>query len=258
MTRIAYFGHHKSGSTFIKSILRAATREAGMRMQTEFLSTRLPLGYEKDPAQAARIAETYQRLGTDTAALLCHGNADRAVVETLASQGPLRGFHVIRDPRDLMVSGYFWHISDQWVDSNPWNVERRARLRTAPNQEAGLLQEVTLSACYFEAMAEWDYTRQDILEMRFETIIADPLPFLRDAFTFVGLPTGDLERIVAERAFQRLAGGRARGQEARDQKYRKGIAGDWRNHFTPRITDAFKQRHGRLLVQLGYEADLNW
>lgn len=258
MTRIAYFGHHKSGSTFIKSVLRAATLEAGMRMQTEFLSTRLPLGYEKDAAQAARIAQTYQRIATNPAVVLFHGNADRAVVETLARQGPLRGFHVIRDPRDLMVSGYFWHISDRSADANPWNIERRARLRAAPNREAGLLQEVALSACYFDAMAEWDYTRPDIREMRFETMIADPLPFLHEAFTFVGLPTGELGRIVAEHEFHRLAGGRTRGQEARDQKYRKGIAGDWRNHFTPRITEAFKQRHGRLLVQLGYEADLNW
>ena len=255
MTRIAYFGHHKSGSTFIATVLRAAT---GVPLHTEFLSTRLPLGYEKDPAQAARIALAYRRLNEKPSTVLSHGNADRAVVETLAAHGPLRGFHVIRDPRDAMVSGYFWHISDQSVDSNPWNVERRARLRAEPDQETGLLREVEFSRCYFDAMAEWDYARPDVLEMRFEAMIADPLSLLRDAFTLVGLPTGDLERIVAEHDFQRLAGGRNRGQEARDHKYRKGIAGDWRNHFTPGITEAFKQRYGGLLVRLGYEADLNW
>lgn len=255
MPRIAYFGHHKSGSTYIKSVLRAAL---GASLHVEFLSTRLPLGYEKDPAQAARIARAYRRLNETPSTVVSHGNADRAVVQTLAEHGPLRGFHIIRDPRDLMVSGYFWHISDLSVDSNPWNAERRARLRAEPDQEAGLLREVEFSRCYFDAMAEWDYARPDILEMRFETMIADPLPFLRDAFAFVGLPTGDLERIVAEHDFQRLAGGRSRGQEAREQKYRKGIAGDWRNHFTPRITDAFKRHCGDLLVRLGYEPDLNW
>jgi lipopolysaccharide transport system ATP-binding protein len=64
------------------------------------------------------------------------------------------------------------------------------------------------------------------------------------------------EAILAHR-FENLAG-RPRGQEDRSSHERKGIAGDWRNHFTPRITQAFKARFGGLLVATGYEPGLDW
>jgi hypothetical protein len=36
------------------------------------------------------------------------------------------------------------------------------------------------------------------------------------------------------------------------------VAGDWRHHFTDRVTRAFEARHGELLVATGYERDLHW
>jgi hypothetical protein len=40
--------------------------------------------------------------------------------------------------------------------------------------------------------------------------------------------------------------------------FRKGRIGDWANHFTPRHKEAFKEVAGRLLIDLGYERDLDW
>jgi hypothetical protein len=40
--------------------------------------------------------------------------------------------------------------------------------------------------------------------------------------------------------------------------FRKGKAGEWKEHFTPKVTEAFKQRAGNWLVQLGYEKDNDW
>jgi hypothetical protein len=39
---------------------------------------------------------------------------------------------------------------------------------------------------------------------------------------------------------------------------RKGIAGDWRNVFTEEDKRIFKREAGWLLVDLGYEKDVNW
>ena len=39
---------------------------------------------------------------------------------------------------------------------------------------------------------------------------------------------------------------------------RKAVAGDWRNHFTPAVKEAFKERAGHILVAAGYESDLDW
>lgn len=40
--------------------------------------------------------------------------------------------------------------------------------------------------------------------------------------------------------------------------FRKGLVGDWRNHFTQDHVDAFKEASGRELVELGFESDHRW
>jgi hypothetical protein len=41
--------------------------------------------------------------------------------------------------------------------------------------------------------------------------------------------------------------------------FRKGIAGDWKNHLvSPDAKDIIKQHSGELLIELGYEIDLDW
>ena len=40
--------------------------------------------------------------------------------------------------------------------------------------------------------------------------------------------------------------------------FRKGVIGDWRNHFDEAHVQAFKEVAGDVLVRLGYENDLEW
>jgi lipopolysaccharide transport system ATP-binding protein len=72
------------------------------------------------------------------------------------------------------------------------------------------------------------------------------------------LPQPILRHILARHAFEHRAGGRTRGQEDVRHHYRKGVAGDWRNYFTSRVTAEFKARYGDLLIRLGYESSLDW
>ncbi len=57
--------------------------------------------------------------------------------------------------------------------------------------------------------------------------------------------------------FSRLSG-RMAGQEDLNSHLRKGVAGDWKNHFTSKIKRAFKWRYGSLLVKSGYEKSSEW
>ena len=67
-----------------------------------------------------------------------------------------------------------------------------------------------------------------------------------------------VEALVHRKSFERLSGGRKKGQENVKSHYRKGQPGDWRNHFTPEHTARFAQEFGDLLITLGYEADASW
>jgi hypothetical protein len=71
------------------------------------------------------------------------------------------------------------------------------------------------------------------------------------------LARSEFARIVEAHRFKRLTG-RRRGSEDVTAHERKGIAGDWRNHFDPALTDAFKARFGQTLIRTGYEPDLAW
>lgn len=40
--------------------------------------------------------------------------------------------------------------------------------------------------------------------------------------------------------------------------FRKGEAGAWRQVFTARLKDEMKEAAGQVLINLGYEGNLNW
>lgn len=57
---------------------------------------------------------------------------------------------------------------------------------------------------------------------------------------------------VAAADFRAVTGGRARGEEDTGSHFRKGIVGDWRNHFTAETSAIFTREAGDVLDLLGY------
>ncbi len=73
-----------------------------------------------------------------------------------------RGFHVIRGPRDVVVSGYFSHLyshalSDGWLALTM----HREQLKKV-NIDEGLLLEIDFAIRNFTRMNEWNYTDSNI------------------------------------------------------------------------------------------------
>ena len=64
--------------------------------------------------------------------------------------------------------------------------------------------------------------------------------------------------VVYDQRFEKYAKGRSKGQEDTGSHYRRGVGGDWVNHFEPEHVARFKERHGDLLLKLGYESDPDW
>jgi len=48
------------------------------------------------------------------------------------------------------------------------------------------------------------------------------------------------------------------GREPNQRFYRKGIQGDWKNHFTDNQKEIFSRIAGKTLIKLGYEKGLAW
>ena len=96
--------------------------------------------------------------------------------------------------------------------------------------------------------------------VRYEDLSEHPQQTLQDLFIFLGVAATPavVRHCCAQGAFERVSGGRLCGQEDRGSFFRRGLPGDWRNHFTEAHVRRFKESCGDLLVRLGYERDLNW
>jgi hypothetical protein len=288
---LAYFGHHKCGSTMILKVVEKVCRYLGLS-QRHFHSPKV-WGFEKNGLQLSALAA---KEGLD---FVSYTSADRLM---LGDASRFRGFHVVRDPRDVVVSSYFSHRYSHPTVDWPELTEFRKVLERAPKDE-GLLENIKFTAeltidgwktGLFRTLESWDYGASNILELRFEDVVANPYQSFLTIFEFLGLvddsdaprpsslsdystyriggryawlpaltrpkqiPGWVLLSMVYENRFSKLAAGRKKGEEDVKSHYRKGESGDWKNHFTEAHKAFFKERYNHLLVKLGYEKNADW
>ena len=178
--------------------------------------------------------------------------------DRLALPGDAKWFVVIRDLRDTLVSAYFsFKISHPVLGSD--FAALRQKLWDL-DKEDGLfyLMDHFLPDCA-RIQLSWLEAGEPLI--RYEDLLMHDVELLREILIGrCGLPiTADrLREVVLANRFEAQTGGRRRGVEDVTAHQRKGVAGDWRNHFTDRIKRAFKARYGGLLVATGYEKDLDW
>jgi hypothetical protein len=286
-----FYGHHKCATGWITENIREMVFHLGLNHHIVHL-----------PDHYAAYGSLDGLVDATSADVLFYTNAAMEQARTLR---PHRGFHVVRDPRDVLVSAYFSHLHSHPTDEWSALENHRRRLRAASKEE-GLFFELEFSGPQFESMGSWDYGQEHVLEMKMETLTADPLSGFTKVAQFFGwlppdektglqgaldvlqlrlnrlnhrgrrfmpgslpifpvpkrrmatLPESELARIVDSKSFRRLSGGRAKGQENVKNHYRKGVPGDWTNHFTEALTERFNAEYGDLLVRLGYEDPLDW
>ena len=64
-------------------------------------------------------------------------------------------------------------------------------------------------------------------------------------------------KIVEKYSFQKQSG-RLPGNANTNKYLRKGIVGDWKNHFNEKSRSVFADLAGDQLIKLGYETNKNW
>ena len=286
-----FFGHHKCASGWIDNILR----EICLHMGIKFKIVHQPYSFDE-----------YGTLGPLVKAekidFLAYINTNLAYMDDLP---PHRGFHVVRDPRDIVVSAYFSHRNS--LKAPTWSElgEIREKLQ-GMSKEEGLMFELEYLRDQFERMHAWDYEQPHVLELQMERLSAEPLKVFIEIMDFLemlgdepqssvsrfatrmqmkmnrlnhrgrrlmpaGMPLFPVPRkrmattppsMIAEiteaLSFKKLAGGRKKGQENTQSHYRKGVHGDWRNHFNEAHLAYFRANYNDLVVKLGYEAHLDW
>lgn len=152
---------------------------------------------------------------------------------------------MVRDGRDCAVSGWYHNqrINSDWAEKPPISftdyVGKFAR---------GWAGDMENAHAFIEKYPDRS------LVVHYERLLADPQSTMAGMCRFLGVD--DSPHITAsccdQASFRQLTGGRAAGEESQRSFFRKGIAGDWRNHFDQTALDSFQREAGTWMSRLGY------
>jgi hypothetical protein len=219
-----------------------------------------------------RLLKTGKRLVGDKTVLL----SPEIVREISAVCPDARVIHIIRDGRDVAVSAmhHRWNQAEDRGGSSKTTPEQIAKREAYRNDPQKLLEtgEGIFTEGYLEQSATRWSTRvgktvkdgpsligANYAEVKYEDLLQNIEGELGRLLEFLGADAGErtVRQCVGAASFEKLAGGRRRGQEAPDF-FRKGVAGDWKSIFTEQDKRDFKAAAGDLLIELGYEEDDDW
>jgi hypothetical protein len=91
--------------------------------------------------------------------------------------------------------------------------------------------------------------------IRYESLLEDAQGEMTRLFQWLGCDASDatVSEVVARNAFAVLSGGRSPGETDARSFLRKGIAGDWKNHFDDECDRLYREVAGEALTAAGYE-----
>lgn len=175
----------------------------------------------------------------------------------------------IRDPRDLLISGYFYHkrSAEDWCDiKNPseqdWKIvngtipqnlpsgQSLAEFLNTASMEEGLIAEMDFRRKHYNSMLEWPDVHPQIKTFRYEDLMGNEVNVFDKIFKFYELPYY-LRKIGLFYA-ERYSAKKRLGQY---NHIRDASSGQWRKHFTPALLDRFNSEYGEVLEKYGYPLD---
>jgi hypothetical protein len=265
-----FFGQHKCASTWATLLLERICHELGWKCTVAY----------------ARMRAAY----SDLQALIDHERPDILVipesrVEMVGQvRTPFKGFHISRDPRDIIVSAYFSHRGSHALSEDGVTPEYRDLLRTLP-KEQGLDHEIAhLGGIPLGCLQEWKYDDPRILELHFAHLTANPLLWFSRILVHLDMlgshePASfrmqclynravrklhllplrirarayteqQLARSLDDLSFARLQADRMAANGLDGSHYRSGKSGDWRNHLNARQAAVIEQLYPGLTAKM--------
>jgi Sulfotransferase domain len=170
-------------------------------------------------------------------------------------------FVIIRDLRDTLVSFTFSVLFSHAPEHRGTEelLKLRNEFRNADLEDTMLhIMHGWLTQCA-AIQASWIASGEPFI--KYNDLLENDVSLLVDLFVNrapLNIPKVKLVEVIKANRFEVLTGGRKRGVEDVSSHERKGIAGDWKNYFTDRISREFDSIYGDLLIQTGFEVNHDW
>ena len=250
----AHCGYHKCLTMYSRMVYKRACRVYG-------------LSHGLIPNRRTGFNHFYHRIEA------FYNNANRYAICSISGHKPdldrfedIRVVRFVRDPRDLMISSYYYHKrgAEPWSNlANPtdtdWMVVNGHVPERIPNgeslsgflsevsQEQGLQAEMEFRQFHFESMMQWPENDPRVLLFRYEDILGRESEVFEQIFDFYQLPklTGSAAKYFANK--YRL--GKA---EVKKDHIRNAKSQQWRELFSPELKQQFSKKYGALLERYDY------
>ena len=244
---------HKTASQWVRKLLqdRATYKYSGLKVYN--YEEKLPAKADPRPLTERTFDEPFPRDRIITPIYI-----DQPGLKKIPKPENFRAFFVTRDPRDLVVSLYF---SVKVSHPEIGTISERRKNLSRLGEEEGLCEVIDQMALRGEmgALRSWGKIAAEdkqLATFRYEDL-TDSNQFTTWQRLFahcdIRMPDVLLRELLERNSFSALTHGRERGAEDVRAHLRKGVHGDWKNHFTPVVEKKFREVMGTLVDELGYE-----
>lgn len=244
---------HKSGSQWIRNLMQDYRVYKYSGLKAHHYESHLAEGIDGRPV-TERVLPAIVPEHTVVSPIYC----DFQSYERSPKPGDYRGLFIVRDPRDVVVS---WYFSARYSHRPMGRVlETRQVLGDLP-EEDGLKYAIDWLDDFglFAAIRSWlipgALSARELI-LRYEDLNGpDGMDEFRRLFAHcdIRLPDEVLRGLLRDHSFENLSGGRTKGEENPQDHLCKGVAGDWKNHFTAVVAGHFAAVTGDLIELAGYE-----
>jgi len=252
LSNIFHITIHKAGSQWLKSVFADSLVKKASGLQLYHYESDMKDGYDPRNLDKRTFDAPFPE-GTIVSPIYM----DYINYTRFPKPKRYKTIYIIRDPRDLVVSHYF---SKRYSHALMGGI---AMIREKLNQISMEDGMIFICQCLqndgsFNAMKTWGFvpaSDKQTRVIRFEDLTGpDQHTHFEEMCRHLelDLPEDKIQKILGQHSFQKLAHGRKQGEENQNHHYRKGIHGDWKNYFTPKVEAAFSECAGDLLEVLKY------
>jgi hypothetical protein len=233
--RILVGTHHKTGNVWLLNIFGKICDEFGLTLYKGMAAT-LPKEFH----------------------VFFRGNSH---LEPAQIRAPFKGLHMIRDPRDIIVSGCFYHqkSKEEWLhikERRYGGLSYQEKINSYQSLDDQILFEMEQAGRYcIEEILAWNYSDPAFYELKYEDLICDEqLVLFHSVFTFLGFPGKAIPRLLQIAFENSLFSGALKSTP----HIRSGKIKQWKQYFRSHHKARFLKLFGDALQRLGYESSDEW